>query len=71
MGIPALLDLEPGSVLSIGFHVAATVLFLGVALWIGPPVYRALLRFRFNVVKRGSADRPSRSCSCSRSRCSR
>ena len=29
--------------------------FLGAALWIGPPVYRALLRFRFNVVKRGSA----------------
>jgi Kef-type K+ transport system membrane component KefB len=55
VGIPALLDLEPGSVLSIGFHVAATLLFLGAALWIGPPVYRALLRFRFNVVKRGSA----------------
>ncbi|HVF07376.1 MAG TPA: cation:proton antiporter, partial [Actinomycetota bacterium] len=33
----------------------ATVAFLGLALWIGPPIYRAVLRFRFNVVKRGSA----------------
>ena len=55
VGLPAVLDLEPGSVLSIGFHVVSTLLFLGAALWLGPPVYRALLRFRFNVVKRGSA----------------
>jgi len=55
VGLPALLGLEPGSAASIGFHVAATLAFLGVALWVGPPIYQALLRFRFNVVKRGSA----------------
>lgn len=55
VGLPAVLDLEPGSALTIGFHVVATIAFLGLALWIGPPAYRAILRFRFNVVKRGSA----------------
>jgi len=55
VGLPALLGLEPGSAASIGFHVAATLAFLGVALWVGPPIYRSMLRFRFNVVKRGSA----------------
>ncbi|HJR97361.1 MAG TPA: cation:proton antiporter [Actinomycetota bacterium] len=54
VGLPSLLDLEPGSTASIAFHVGATLGFLAVALWLGPPVYRALLRFRFNVVKRGS-----------------
>ena len=55
VGLPALLELEPGSAASIGFHVAATLAFLGVALWLGPRIYRSLLGFRFNVVKRGSA----------------
>jgi Kef-type K+ transport system membrane component KefB len=55
IGAPAALGLVPGSAASIGFHVAATIAFLGLALWVGPPVYRAMLRFRFNVVKRGSA----------------
>jgi Kef-type K+ transport system membrane component KefB len=55
VGLPAILGLEPGSAGSIGFHVVATIAFLGLALWIGPPIYRAMLRFRFNVVKRGNA----------------
>lgn len=55
VGLPGLIGLVPGSVGSIAFHVLATVSFLGIALWLGPPVYRAVLRFRFNVVKRGSA----------------
>jgi len=55
LGLPAMLGLEPGSAISIGFHVVATIAFLGLALWIGPPIYRSMLRFRFNVVKRGSA----------------
>jgi Kef-type K+ transport system membrane component KefB len=55
LGLPAMLGLEPGSATSIGFHVVATIAFLGLALWIGPPIYRSMLRFRFNVVKRGSA----------------
>ncbi len=55
VGLPAMIGFEPGSAASIAFHVIATVGFLGVALWLGPPAYRAVLRFRFNVVKRGSA----------------
>ena len=55
VGLPALLDLVPGSPTAIGYHVVATVGFLGLALWLGPPVYRAILRFRYNLVKRGSA----------------
>jgi Kef-type K+ transport system membrane component KefB len=55
VGIPAAIGLTPGSIGSIAFHVIATVAFLGVALWLGPPVYRKALRFRFNFVKRGSA----------------
>ena len=54
-GLPALLDLVPGSPTAIGYHVVATVDFLGLALWLGPPVYRAILRFRYNLAKRGSA----------------
>ncbi|HWC70084.1 MAG TPA: cation:proton antiporter [Actinomycetota bacterium] len=54
VGVPSMLGLEPGSVVSIGFHVAATIGFLALALWLGPRVYRAILHFRFNVVKRGS-----------------
>ena len=55
VGLPGVIGLDPGSTGSIAFHVIATVAFLGLALWLGPPVYRAVLRFRFNVVKRGSA----------------
>ncbi|HVF08075.1 MAG TPA: cation:proton antiporter [Actinomycetota bacterium] len=55
VGLPGVIGLAPGSAGSIAFHVIATVGFLGLALWLGPPVYRAVLRFRFNVVKRGSA----------------
>jgi len=55
IGLPAAIGIDPGSAASIAFHVVATIGFLGGALWFGPPVYRWLLRFRFNVVKRGSA----------------
>ncbi|CAN5739390.1 hypothetical protein BH18ACT17_BH18ACT17_04870 [soil metagenome] len=55
VGVPALIGIAPGSAASIGFHVVATIAFLGIALTVGRPAYRALLRFRFNVVKRGSA----------------
>ncbi len=54
MGVPALLGIEPGSVASSAFHVVATLGFLGLALWLGPPIYRRLGRFRFNLVRRGS-----------------
>jgi Kef-type K+ transport system membrane component KefB len=55
LGLPAVLGIEPGSAAAIAFHVVATIAFLVVALWLGPRIYRWLLRLRFNVVKRGSA----------------
>jgi Kef-type K+ transport system membrane component KefB len=54
-GLPAVLELQPGSAGAIAYHVVATIGFLALALGAGPRVYRGLLRFRFNVVKRGSA----------------
>jgi Kef-type K+ transport system membrane component KefB len=54
-GLPALLEIDPSSVLATGYHVVATLAFLGISLVAGPPIYRRVLRFRYNVVKRGSA----------------
>lgn len=54
IGLPGVLGIDPGSGGSIAFHAVATVAFLGLALTLGPPAYRWLLRYRFNVVKRGS-----------------
>ncbi len=54
-GLPALLDLDPSGAAAVLYHVAATLAFLAISLVVGPPVYRRVLRFRFNVVKRGSA----------------
>jgi Kef-type K+ transport system membrane component KefB len=54
IGLPAALGIEPGSVANTGFHVVATVGFLGLSLWLGPPLYKAILRFRYNLVRKGS-----------------
>jgi Kef-type K+ transport system membrane component KefB len=54
-GLPDALGLDPSSALATVYHVVATLGFLAVSLTLGPPVYRRVLRFRFNVVKRGSA----------------
>jgi Kef-type K+ transport system membrane component KefB len=54
IGVPYLLGLEPGSLANSLFHVVATVGFLGLALWLGPPLYRRILRFRFNLVRKGN-----------------
>ena len=54
IGVPAVLGIRPGSTASVVFHVVATLAFLGLALWLGPPLYRRALRFRFNLVRRGS-----------------
>jgi Kef-type K+ transport system membrane component KefB len=54
-GLPSLLGLDPVSAWNVAYHVVATVAFLGIALWAGPSVYRRVLRFRFNFVKRSSA----------------
>lgn len=54
IGLPALLGLAPGSTGGIAYHVVATLAFLAVALWSGPPLYRRVLRFRYNLVRKGS-----------------
>ncbi len=54
IGLPSLLGIEPSSVAGVAFHVVATIGFLGVALWIGPPLYRRILRFRYNLVRKGN-----------------
>jgi Kef-type K+ transport system membrane component KefB len=54
-GLPGLLDLDPSGAAAVAYHVAATLAFLGISLVAGPPVYRRVLRFRYNVVRRGSA----------------
>jgi Kef-type K+ transport system membrane component KefB len=55
LGVPAMLDLTSGSLLTTAYHVVATVGFLAVGLWLGPPAYRRVLRFRYNLVRKGSA----------------
>ena len=54
IGVPAVLGIRPGSTASVVFHVVATLAFLGLALWLGPPLYRRALRFRYNLVRKGS-----------------
>ena len=54
IGVPAVLGIRPGSTASVVFHVVATLAFLGLALWLGPPLYRRTLRFRYNLVRKGS-----------------
>jgi len=54
-GLPDALGLDPASGLATAYHVFVTVGFLALALTLGPPIYRWILRFRFNVVERGSA----------------
>ena len=54
IGVPSLLGLVPGSLTNSLFHVAATLAFLGLSLWLGPPLYRRILRFRFNLVRKGN-----------------
>jgi len=54
-GLPGLLDLDPSGGAGVAYHVVATLAFLGISLVAGPLVYRPALRFRYNVVRRGSA----------------
>ena len=54
IGLPAVLGIHPGSTASVVFHVVATLAFLGLALWLGPPLYRRALRFRYNLVRKGN-----------------
>jgi Kef-type K+ transport system membrane component KefB len=53
-GLPALLSIEPGSATNVAYHVIATLGFLTLCLALGPPLFGRVLRFRYNVLKRGS-----------------
>jgi Kef-type K+ transport system membrane component KefB len=55
LGVPAMLGIEGGTVVNVIYHVAATLGFLAVGLWAGPAIYRWVLRFRYNLVRKGSA----------------
>ncbi len=54
-GLPEILSLDPSGIASVAYHGFATVGFLVVALMVGPWLYRRILKFRYNVLKRGSA----------------
>jgi len=54
-GLPALVRLEPSGVAAVVYHVGATLGFLALSLAAGPWLYRRALKFRYNVLKRGSA----------------
>jgi Kef-type K+ transport system membrane component KefB len=54
-GLAGLLDLDPSGAAAVVYHVVATLGFLAISLVAGPPVYRRVLRFRYNLVRRGSA----------------
>jgi Kef-type K+ transport system membrane component KefB len=50
-GLADLLGLAPGSGRNAGYHVIATMLFLGLALVLGPGLFRRAYHFRFNVLR--------------------
>jgi Kef-type K+ transport system membrane component KefB len=52
-GLPGILDLAPGGVPNIAYHVGAELVFLGGMLAVGPWLYRQLLH-RFNPIRRGN-----------------
>jgi Kef-type K+ transport system membrane component KefB len=53
-GLADALGIDPSSGVATAYHVGVTIGFLAVSLVLGPPIYRRALRFRYNVVKRGS-----------------
>lgn len=53
-GVPALLQLEPGSVANFAYHVSVTGGFLAVFLWLGPRLHHALRGFHYNLVERAN-----------------
>lgn len=53
-GILVSLGIDPGSAVGIAYHVLATTGFLGLSLWLGPGVFRRILSFRFNALKRAN-----------------
>jgi Kef-type K+ transport system membrane component KefB len=50
-GLADLLGLVPGSGWNVGYHVIATTLFLGLALLLGPWLFRRTYQFRFNILR--------------------
>ena len=50
-GLPDLLGLAPGSGWNAGYYVIASILFLGLALLLGPRLFRRAYHFRFNVLR--------------------
>ena len=53
-GLAGTLGWDPGSAANSAYHTVATVAFLGAALLAGPRVYGALMRSRYNLIKRRS-----------------
>jgi Kef-type K+ transport system membrane component KefB len=53
-GLAGALGWDPGSAANNAYHTLATVVFLGVGLLAGPRFYGALLRSRYNLIKRRS-----------------
>jgi Kef-type K+ transport system membrane component KefB len=53
-GLQQVLGIDPGSAMSVVYHVVVTIAFLGVSLAVGPPLYRRTNRFRYNVLKLGN-----------------
>jgi Kef-type K+ transport system membrane component KefB len=52
-GLPAILGIEPGTAVTVAYHVGAELAFLGGMLALGPWLYRQLLH-RFNPIRRGN-----------------
>ena len=53
-GLAGQLGWDPGSTANYAYHTFATIGFLGLGLAIGPRLYGAALRSRYNVIKRRS-----------------
>lgn len=53
-GLPALLNLDPASTVSISYHVLSSVAFFAVLLWLGPNLLRRLVSSAYNALQRRS-----------------
>jgi Kef-type K+ transport system membrane component KefB len=53
-GLQAVLGIEGSGAAGIVYHTVATVGFLLLSLWLGPLVYRSVLRTKLNLVKRSN-----------------
>jgi Kef-type K+ transport system membrane component KefB len=51
-GLPAALNIEPGTATAFAYHAVVTVAFLGVLLAVGRRVFAWSLKVRYNVLKR-------------------